>query len=360
MTTTSSSNTKLNQQAVKFANDLLRSQSLMQNYYDELSTASKNKSWEPQIMDNWLDKQGYQCTFEQVLAAQKQLSSYQLAYWNGLYLTTVSGGESGQGPLVAVQSKGTNTPDVSVDQTLLIGFTYHNLNLSWTKNPLPEVTQPSEGSFIFRLTTTKKGLANPAFTGTLNGKSIAGVLTTPEQAKKATSKTPPAINTTLQYVNLGVQMIAQLTFIALNVYQLYKTRLEIKKLQSEGKDTKDLEKTEKTQEDATGNSVKEGENANGDLQKVSEEDYNNAVNDSISDTNPELPDNLSENPPQINSEENNLLKETAKKNNEEEASNEEEGEGEGEEGEGEGEEGEDSDSVLEDIGKLFEEGGEDI
>jgi hypothetical protein len=225
--------------ALRFCRDLITTPTLANAYYTEISTAAKNRVYETELIDNWLVKQGYQCSIEQVLLAQKQIPSYQLYYWSGGYRTlTGAAGATAAGPVVTIHAYETGAQQIGYGDQFIINPQFSNLVLTWDTS---EGLNDTSGSLTFALTVAKDGTAMRSFYGQVTdasgtAQSVAGALMTSSDLQRAVDAgqaTPPGQSISgVQLAMTIVNFIAQGTFIALNVVMLARAFREINALRA--------------------------------------------------------------------------------------------------------------------------------
>jgi hypothetical protein len=298
---TGSGTTQLPADAVRFCKDMFQKVDLLKAYYAEISTASKNKTYEAEIIDNWLVSRGYHCTVEQVLLAQKQLPAYQLYYWSGGYKTLVGTSKSA-GPVFTIHAYGTGPQQIGYGTQFIIDPQFSNLLLSWNSD---DGTNETSGALTFTLSSATDGTATRSFYGTITDSSgtqpIAGVLMSADELQKAAAsgKAPPGQDmSALQIAEAVVNFVAQTTFITLNFVMLYKAGKEIQQLKKElaGKpDDPDLARAqaraekqqtdvESSQEDALG----QGDRAQENVDQFPEQDVESTMSEVVQGS-PETP-----------------------------------------------------------------------
>lgn len=355
-------------EATRFSMDLLKDRQLTADYFKAYQTAVKDKTYETQIIDNFLTQKGYTCTLEEVLQAQRNLPAYKLYFWSGVYETKLSASgstTSTDGEAVAIHGFDKGAQDVSYGDMFIIGPQFQNRVLSWSSEG---GVNSSSASLTFALSAGKQGTTVKSFYGTFTDSSgapqnIVGTYTTVAQIQKDKKKTPTGVSLkTIQYIEAGLNMFAQITFIGLNFYMMYKTKKELEEMKKSGASKEEIEKKQGEADNIEGeteNSTQRGESANDRLQDIPEEDYKGAMDPTV-ESSGTVPVEVPPAPEPPTAEQQEALGEAVEAQEKEalEAQGEEQS-SEGEEGEDEGgEEDEGGDDVLSDIGGLFEGEGE--
>ncbi|MCH9683011.1 MAG: hypothetical protein K0V04_16365 [Deltaproteobacteria bacterium] len=241
---TTDTSTTTNSEAVRFCDDILTNTELRNSYYTSLSTAAKDPDYEIEIVDNFLTKNGYTCTLEEVLAAQSQIGQYQLYYWIGVYSTTMSQVDSStstskDGPTISIAVSATDgSYQIGVDESYIIDAQFSQLALTWDAS---SGLNSTAGNLGFSTVSDSQGNTYNAFTGTYTDSDqiqykIAG---TPAATTSDSSSTTTPTGTDLENLQLAgsiLNIVAQSLFIGMNLYMMYKLNLEIKSLKAGSSD----------------------------------------------------------------------------------------------------------------------------
>ena len=364
----SATKTKLNADAIRFCKDLLSKPDVATGYYTTLTKAAKDKTYEPQILDNWLVSQNYQCSIQQVLLAQKQLPTYQLFYWSGGYKTLV-GANKQTGPVVTIRAFKKGAQQIGYGEDFVIEPKFNSLVLSWGTD---EGLNDTSGSLTFTLTRSSAAAAVRSFYGqvtdsTGNTQSIAGALMTTDELKTAASnkQAPPAQDmTALKIAETVVNFVAQLTMITLNFVLLYKAGKELQQLSQkaqanpdDAKAQKDLEDAQKDQDELESDNddaVDQVDDLKSDYDAASDSDIESVMGEA-SGTN-SVPLDLPDDPEAPSSEAQDLLNDAVEQSSESDPddSSDDDSGGDDEDGDDAGSEGED------DAGDIFSDISEDL
>ena len=303
-------------EANRFALKLVQDKDLILGWFDRLAKALKEKTYEVQIMDNFIAEKSvngvddFQTTYAYVIQAQQKLPAYKIFYWSGLYKTTrkAKGGDSEEGSVVSVVGSGsTKTATyVSLAKAELIGYDFKQLVLSWDGQ---QGFNASSGKLIFGVRNIS-GKATRRCAGTITeggtDDTYAGVVVDPNSpgGKTAGGKAPPQTHQDLQklqYANQIINMVSQALFMAVNIGMLYKTgkeiqelRAKIKKGEGSEQDKADLEKLEGEQEvseRAADQAVENADDVRQPVEEMSDEDFAEGSEDaSPASESDELPD----------------------------------------------------------------------
>ncbi|MCH9682694.1 MAG: hypothetical protein K0V04_14760 [Deltaproteobacteria bacterium] len=292
---TSTSSPAINAAAVKFARDIITNRKLAKAYYDKLAQASKHKTYETEIIDNFLESKGYVCTLLQVINAQKQLGQYHLYYWNGAYSTKTSTKSSASvdGPVFTIHGAAGGAQQVGVGDMFIIEPQFSNLILSWkTDDGLNATT----ASVVFR-TVSKDGKAYKSFAGTYtddNGDQvdIVGIPILPKKLEAAVrqgkASIPPGQNMEgLQIAQMVLHFVGQLLNMGIMFYMIHKMGKEIAGLKDsiakgeEGgpgraeqeQELEDNNEEREHLEDQNDDVVQEGGDAANDVEQIPEGSY---------------------------------------------------------------------------------------
>jgi hypothetical protein len=344
--------TTIKPDAIRFCTDLLTDQTLAKAYYNEIATASKNKTYEEEIIDNWLTAQKYNCGIEDVLLAQKQLPTYQLYYWSGGYKTLL-GSNKAAGPVFTVHAYDSGAQQIGYGTMFIISPQFSNLVLSWdTQGGLNQ----NSGSLTFTLSAPSSGVATRSFYGTITDSSgtaqpIAGALMTTAQLSTAAQngQAPPAQNmSALQIATTVVNFVAQTTFITLNFVMLYKTGKEITQLKEQlakkpdnpelKKQQADAEKQQSESESSQEDALNSGEDIQGEFSDLSESDISDTMSEVVGG-NEQVPLDLPSDVEAPTGEQQDLLNSAVEEDSEESSTEPDE-------------EGEDVDDIFDDIDEI--------
>lgn len=307
----------MTKEANRFALAMVTNKDLLLGWFDMLTKALKDKTYEVQIMDNFIAQKSvnkvddYGTTYDYVIQAQQKLPAYQIYYWSGLYKTTRkpdSGGSSEAGSTVSVVGSGSGNvaPFVSLAKSELIDYKFNQLVLSWDS---ADGLNTTSGNLIMGVRNIS-GTATRSFAGSIteNGTkyTYAGVLVDPDGAdgKAATKNAPPQTTSslsTLQYANQIINMVSQALFMAVNIGMLYKTGKEIQELQKkigEGKPTEEeskqldeLGEQQDVSEKAAEQGVENADDIRQPVEEMSDEEFEVGSQDAAPASEPsDLPD----------------------------------------------------------------------
>jgi hypothetical protein len=307
----------MTQEANAFALLLVQNKDLLLAWFDALVKGLKDKTYETQIMDNFIaDKKqnkvrDFNTTFAYVIQAQQKLAAYQMYYWSGLYKTTkkpanaADGSKPVDGSPVSVAGSGNkNTATfVSFAKSELVNYTFKNLVLSWDT---ADGLNSTSGNLIFGLRNIS-GVSTKTFAGTITEagtkSSYFGLMVDPksEQGKQQARNTPPQtseVMQNLQFANQIINMVSQTLFMAVNMAMLWKAGKEIQELRgrlAKGEPVeKDLESAEAEQsvnERAGNQAVDNADDIRGPVDEMSDEDFSIGSEDASPFTeSSELPD----------------------------------------------------------------------
>ncbi|WP_299921673.1 hypothetical protein [uncultured Pelagimonas sp.] len=308
---------KLIKDANRFALKMVQDKTLLLGWFDTLTKALQDKTYEVQIMDNFIAQKSlnkvddFNTTYDYVIQAQQKLPAYKIYYWSGLYKTTrsTSGSSSSEeGSVVSVVGSGKNNvaPFVSVAKAELINYKFNQLVLSWDSS---DGLNATSGRLIMGVRNVA-GKARRSFAGIITEGgtkyTYAGVLVDPksEQGQGATKKAPPQTSSslkTLEYANQIINMVSQALFMAVNIGMLYKTGKEIQELKKKidsGEGSKaDEDKLKKAEDDqevsekAGDQAADQAEDVREPVEEMSDEEFEIGSEDASPSLEPEeLPD----------------------------------------------------------------------
>ncbi|MGH1417071.1 MAG: hypothetical protein ACRBB0_26545 [Pelagimonas sp.] len=290
---------KMIKEANRFTLKMVQDKTLLLGWFDMLTKALKDKTYEVQIMDNFIAQKtlnktdDFNTTYDYVIQAQQKLPAYKIYYWSGLYKTSRKGPNASAnepGSVVSVVGSGKNNvaPFVSVAKAELINYKFDQLVLSWDS---ADGLNATSGRLVMGVRNIA-GKATRSFAGIITEDgtkyTYAGVLVDPNSAggQGATKKAPPQTSSslkTLEYANQIINMVSQALFMAVNMGMLYKTGKEIQELKKKidsGEGTKaDEDKLKKASdnedvsEKAADQSVEKAEEVRQPVEEMSEEEF---------------------------------------------------------------------------------------
>jgi len=217
------------QPAYLFIEDLLTDPNLYQAWVEAIGNAQKaldagQNAAATAYLDNFLNENGYDCTFQDVSDATDEMRDHELSYWVGVYgqtLITPSVGAASTGPSLIVT--GNKLTSVSLDDHIIENFTYQKSALSW-----PATASQPAGSITF-VEVTGTGSDPSAyigneFTGTLSYADSRGQVRfdgkigdMPSGHKAPGSYKMKAVKATFQAVNRVFQSIMLGRFVVTGV-----------------------------------------------------------------------------------------------------------------------------------------------
>ena len=235
-------------EAIRFVTKLVDDTALLRAYLAVLDeVANDPDSEDTSKVDDFLTSKGYATTADQVVAAQAIVEGEQIAYWCGIYSTSLVAADNSKttGPSLTINPQVSGMHQIGYGLDWLIEPVFSGNTLVWaSKDADGTDVNDTSGELVFTRTNLENGSFALGFSGTVTDaggkRQLLGVQ---GGADKPPADTPPGqdfdlMKTVLSIVPVVVAVLGLGTVIVTIVkgrLEMKKLKLEIDKLSKDGK-----------------------------------------------------------------------------------------------------------------------------